>query len=62
MIIFLVFNDGLLEIESESVKNKKGTNDITTLKIRAEDGKKTIILKLLPSEMMKTVFEMISSI
>ena len=59
MIVLLVFNDGLLEIESENVKKQKGTAEVTTLKIRADDGKKTIILKLLPSEMMKTVFDMI---
>jgi len=49
-------------MESEILKIKKETSNITTLKIRAEDGKKTIILKLLPSETMKTVYEMISNV
>lgn len=51
-------------MDSEKLKSQKGINEesITILKIRTEDGKKTIILKLLPSEKMETVYEMIISV
>jgi len=55
-----VFKDGVLELESENLKAKKESTNITTLKIRTEDGKKTFILKLLPNETMKVVYEMIA--
>lgn len=58
------FQDGILEMDSEKLKSQKNRNEenITILKIRTEDGKKTIILKLLPNEKMETVYEMIISV
>lgn len=58
------FQDGILEITSNNLKNKKENdeNNVTILKIRTEDGKKTLILKLLPNETMAIVYEIISSV